>query len=332
MPVDAPLVMSDAFDWPFWGWSDDVRPGLAAEAAAGRSCALATLVRTEGPAPRAAGTQMLVTKSAMSGFLSGGCIEADVAVHARAAIRDGAPRRLLYGEGSPWRDIRLQCGGSLEILVERLDPGAVAVADLLRLARERRPATWATDGRVRGATPAGPDTPAFSLDPEAFAFARRHDPPWRLVVMGGDPAALAIAALGAQGGLETTLVRPSGPSEAPPLPGVAYRRSEPEEGLREIGVDPWTAVAVITHDLDADEAALAAALRRGAGYVGVMGARARLPERLARLRALEVPEEALAGLRAPIGLPIGGKSPWHVAVAVIAEVLEVIHVRAERPT
>jgi xanthine dehydrogenase accessory factor len=143
----------------------------------------------------------------------------------------------------------------------------------------------------------------------------------RLVVIGSDPIALATASLGAQSGFETTLVRPKGPATPPPLAGVAYSRASPDAALAAIGADAWTAVAIATHDWEIDHEALLAALPSAAGYVGVVGARRRLPERLARLRAAGVSEVSLQRLRAPIGLDLGGKAPWEIAVSVIAEII-----------
>ena len=48
-------------------------------------------------------------------------------------------------------------------------------------------------------------------------------------------------------------------------------------------------------------------------------ARRRLPPRLEALRAAGIGQEALAGLHAPIGLNLGGKAPFEVAIAVLAE-------------
>ena len=50
--------------------------------------------------------------------------------------------------------------------------------------------------------------------------------------------------------------------------------------------------------------------------------------RLARLRAAGFPETAIARLHAPIGLDIGGKAPWEVAISVIGEITAVRHARA----
>ena len=308
-------------DWPLFGLTDDVRPALREARAAGRPAALVTLHRVEGGGPRPVGTQMLFADAQVSGFLSGGCVEGDVARHAAATLADGAPRRLVYGEGGPWPDISLLCGARIELLVERVAPNDPALAALLSLSDQRRPALWRTDGVIRSCAPAPADAPACVETGAPFGLARRHDPAPRLVVIGGDPTALAIASLGLQAGMETTLVRPKGPVTPPPLPGLAYRRDDPASALRATGVDPWTAIAVATHDLDSDHAAALAALPSPAGYVGLLGARRRLPERLDRLRRDGLDETALARLRAPIGLDLGGKAPWEVAVAVIGEII-----------
>jgi len=287
-------------EWPQFGLADDVRPLMAKALAAAEASALVTLTRVEGGGPRPVGTQMLFTQSEVTGFLSGGCVEGDVAAHAAATLADGEPRRLVYGEGGPWPDIRLLCGARIELYVERIDPDDVSARKLIDDWKARRPAIRVIDG-----------------------FERRYDPTLRLVVVGGDPTALAIAQLGQQSGFETTLVRPKGPITAPPLPGVAYRRETSGEALPAIGLDRWTAVAIATHDLDTDEEALLCALPSEAFYVGLLGARRRLAGRLDRLRAAGVASVEIDRLHAPIGLRINptGKSPWEVAVAVIGEIM-----------
>jgi xanthine dehydrogenase accessory factor len=303
-------------EWPLFGFADDARPALRAASEAGEALALATIVALEGGGPRPVGTQMTITERAISGFLSGGCLEGDVAAHAISVLKDGSPRRLVYGAGSPWPDIRLLCGARIEIQLERVSPDDGATAALLRLTGERVPARWLSDGLRRACAPA-------TAPPAGWqgAFEKRYDPVPRLVVLGSDPTALAIAALGAQAGCETTLVRPKGPPEPPPLAAVAYRRDEPAQALAAIGLDPWTAVAVATHDAELDHAGLMTALPSDAFYVGALGARRRLPDRQAWLRQAGLDEAAIARLHAPIGLDIGGKAPWEVAVAVLAEII-----------
>jgi xanthine dehydrogenase accessory factor len=258
---------------------------------------------------------MVIAGERVSGFLSGGCLEADVVGHAQAVLQDGVPQRLIYGQGSPWPDIRLLCGARIEVQLERVAPDDPATRRLLELRDTRQPAVWLSDG-VRRECVVASQTQA----PWQGAFARTYLPVLRLIVLGGDPTALAIATLGAQLGCETTLVRPMGPAEPPPIPGIVYSRDDPGEALTAIGLDPWTAVAVATHDADTDHAALSVALPSKAFYVGALGARRRVPERRDALERVGVSEADLARLRAPIGLDIGGKAPWEVAVAVMAEI------------
>ncbi len=302
-------------DWLMSGLEDEVAPRMLAAAARNEPFALATVVAAKGGGPRGVGAQMVVTASDSWGFLSGGCVEADVCGHGREIIADGRSRRLVYGDGSPFLDIRLTCGGRLELLVERIAPDDPVLAALAVGAAARRPVRYRSDGERRTADG------AFNDDGSAAAAAHTFIPVQRLVVVGSDPFALGTATLGAQLGWEVTLVRPRGPAEPPPLP-VAYSVEAPGHVVAALRPDPWTAVACCSHDLDWDHEALAVALRDGAGYVGVLGARRLLPERLARLAAAGVPEARLAALHAPIGLDLGGRAPWEVALSIVAEIVK----------
>ncbi|MES2897078.1 MAG: XdhC family protein [Pseudomonadota bacterium] len=310
-------------EWPLFGLADDVRPALAQARQRKTTVALATLIAVEGGGPRPVGTQMVFADGIVAGYFSGGCVESDVADHAFACLEDGEPRRLVYGEGSPWPDIALLCGARIEIFVEKVEADDPALAELLAAMVERRPTTWVSDGRRRVCAP--------DAQPWDGAVSRRHDPVPRLVVFGSDPTALAIAQLGVLSGLETTFVRSKGPEAPPPIPDLGYRRDEPQAALDAIGCDAWTYIAVATHNIDTDREALAAALPSAAGYVGLLGARKRLAERLAPLRAAGVPEQVLARVHAPIGLDIGGKAPWEVAISVIGEIVSLRHPRTPEP-
>jgi len=326
-------------DWPLFGLADDVRPALRDIVRLNLPAVLATLYRVVGGSPRPAGSQMLISPERLSGFMSGGCIEADIAAHAARVAETGRPEHLVYGDGGPYPDIRLVCGGRVEILLEHIASDDPAIRRLLDLAAARRPALWVSDGETRLCWPAEEPPPALSsrlaqaaqdlanapekrcVNADSLALGLRFLPVKRMVVVGGDPTAIAIASLASQSGFETWLVRAKGPEAPPPLAGVSYDRRTPDIALPGIGLDAWTYVAVATHDFESDEAALTTALPSAAVYVGVLGARRRLPERLARLTSLGVPAAALSRLKAPIGLALGGKAPFEIAIAVLAEVI-----------
>jgi xanthine dehydrogenase accessory factor len=309
--------------WRLTAQIDDIRELLAGVLAAGEAFALATLVAVEGSAPREPGAQMLITGNEYWGFLSGGCIEADVARHGREALAEGRPRRLRYGEGSPWIDIKLACGSAITVLVEPVAPDDPAVDALMQGFAARQPVVWHSDGTRRSAR-AGEDA---GFVREGAGYTKLFAPSARLVLIGEDGTALAAAALGVQAGMEVVLVAPGGPDTAP-FPGIAYHRSAPATALAQIGIDRWSAIAVLSHDREDDERGLAAALQSPAFYVGAIGARARLDARIARLRGHGVSEAAIARLHAPIGLQGFGKAPREIALSLVAEVAQAFHARS----
>lgn len=319
-PVDP---IADA-DWPLFGWNDDVRPALAEALVAGRPAALATLFRVEGSAPRGPGAQMLFDGPRASGYFSGDCIEGDVARHAAGVLADGQPRRLHYGTGSPWIDIRLRCGGALHILLERIAPDSPAARALLDHAARREPCVWSSDG-ARQTVERDASAPLLAVSEDPLTIHRRFDPPRRLIVSGGDPGALALARLGAEARFDTILLRPDGPESPVPLPGVTYLRAEPSDALPKLGIDRWTAYVGATHEDHHDLGGCLHALRHGAGYVGMIGAKSRAPGRLAALEAAGATPAELARLHLSPGIAGLGKAPWEVAVGILAEVMQALN-------
>lgn len=313
-------------DWPDYGLLEDMRGPLFAALSTGQAVVLATLFRVEGGGPRPEGTQMVFTlpsdgRLEVHGFMSGGCVEADVASHAMAVMVSGAPMRLVYGPSSPWPDIRLLCGAEIEILLERIEPDDEACRALKQAYDGRGSGVWVSNGKARHFD-TEPASSVCQWTTEPFSVARAYDPVPRLIVVGSDPTALAIASLGVTAGFQTWLNRPKGPASAPPVFGLGYLRQDPEVALTEAGLDPWTYVAVASHDADTDHPALVAALTSSAAYVGLLGARRRLPERIAALKAAGVSDEAIAQLHAPIGMDLGGKAPWEVAISVLGEMIQ----------
>ena len=310
----------DNDDWPTYGWIADVRPYLQQARDKSHAVVLATLVNVIGPSPRPPGTQMLFDQSRAVGFFSGGCVEADVANHAEKVLLDGVPQRLVYGQGSPWIDIRLLCGGTLEIVLERVPPNDTAVDILLQLARRRQRARWESQADQRQVTVAGGAEPGLALNGSGYSLC--YDPPYRVIVVGRDPFALAMASLAASAGFETTIISANGPAQPPPLPGVAYRREQPATVIAEFDPDPWTAVVTATHDDELDDQTIIAGLRGRAGYVGVLGSAKRISERRERLLNAGLAATRISALHAPIGLGRCGKAPWEVAVSVLAEIMQ----------
>ena len=119
--------------------------------AQGLRAMLVTVVQTWGSSPRPVGSIMaLCENGAVSGSVSGGCIEDDLIFHytrvclspegrgATGAIRaSGAPMALRYGvTADEAHRFGLPCGGTVELVLE-FDPDPDALAQLMgRQARE----------------------------------------------------------------------------------------------------------------------------------------------------------------------------------------------------
>ncbi len=91
--------------------------------AEGEEIALATVVKTTGPAPRFEGAKMAVTKSGkLVGSVSGGCVEGAVFEEAQKVLRSRKPKLVKYGisKESAW-DIGLACGGGIEVYISPLE-------------------------------------------------------------------------------------------------------------------------------------------------------------------------------------------------------------------
>lgn len=290
---------------------DDMRPIMEQLASRGRAFALATIAYSEG-GPRPTGSQMVITEDEHWGYLAGGCVEEDVAIHAREVLRTGEPSRLVYGRGSPFIDMRLPCGRRIELLVERITPDDQALDALLSYTKARQPVWWGSDGFARRCA-------LEQLDHD-YHVQQRFTPAHRMIVIGQDPFASGMVQLASKLNWEVILVSPSGPEHSP-CGVTTYSRSPAPEALALLGLDRWTAVALATHDVEQDHSCLSIALKSEAAFVGVLGSRLHLPDRLSRLRAAGLTDTQISRLSAPIGLAIGAASPWEVAVSTIAQVI-----------
>lgn len=283
---------------------------------------LVSLVEIQGSSPRPLGSEMAIAESGeMAGYVSGGCVEAAVALEAMSVFADGRPRLLDYGAGSPVLDIQLSCGGRIHLWLRLLEDAADYVDSWQRSRRERKGFQVDTD-RVSGHMQYRP-VPAGTVGaPPAGGLRLCHRPPIRLIAVGHDPVTLALLHLASQLDMETWLLRPDGPVEPPPLALDRYLPSSLPAALDQIAWDADTAVYTLTHDAALDHQVLCRALASEAFCVGVLGARSKRAQRIASLQAAGLTPAQLERLRAPAGLALGRQTPMAIALAIVAEILQ----------
>jgi xanthine/CO dehydrogenase XdhC/CoxF family maturation factor len=205
---------------------------------------LATVVNVRGSSYRRPGARMLIAEDrVVVGSVSGGCLEGELVRRGWWHTRDGGPALLRFesfddddndsGDRPP--HARTGCGGMVEILLERVEPGAAsdplelldaAIADeatveMLTVFRSRRPdmpvgvrRVLPPVGRLAAAVPSvapwtvllerarwslTSDSKSFAIaslpDGSVEALAERLRPPPHLFVFGSGPDAAPVVTL-----------------------------------------------------------------------------------------------------------------------------------------
>lgn len=93
------------------------------------------------------------------------------------------------------------------------------------------------------------------------------------------------------------------------------------ESLKNYDIDENTYIVICRHSHEADEAALECVLGRGAGYIGMLGSRAKVQKIKGNLAAKGIPEEYLERVSSPIGIDIGSSAPEQLAIGIMAQIL-----------
>ena len=175
---------------------------------------------------------------------------------------------------------------------------------------------------ARSLLSSGRSTPLAGAD---GLFARAYVPSPRLLIVGAVHIAQALAPMADAAGFEVIVIDPRGAfASADRFPGIQLIDEWPDEALARLGLDEATALVALSHDPKLDDPALELALPSKVFYIGALGSRRTHEKRLERLRAAGL-GELVGRIHSPIGLALGGRSPAEIAVAILAEIIQVRH-------
>jgi len=280
------------------GWLDHepLRATALAWLAAGRPAIELLVHSARGSVPRAAGTRMLVAADAVAGTIGGGHLELCAIADARAQLAaatlapaDGSAAAASAASAVVDQQIALGpslgqcCGGTLTLRRQPLSAATLAA--------------W-------------PATPAlFSLQ-----------------LYGAGHVGRAIARLLADIGCRVQWIDQR-ESEFPAEPSPPHIRRLCVDGVAGEVRDapPGAFYLVLTHSHELDLAITQAILQRADfAYLGLIGSATKRARFLHRFEQRGVAAATLARLTCPIGVPgIPGKQPEHIALAVVAQLLQV---------
>lgn len=279
--------------------------------------ALALITHQVGSAYRPLGAMMTIYEDGRHlGHVSSGCIEADIVAHAMTAE---VPRTLRYGQGSPFLDLRLPCGGGMDILI--LPNPDTAVLEAARQTLDRRePVALAVE--VESGALSLTDRRETGL--QAGRFVLSMEPELKFFVFGNGHEAQSFAELADGAGYPIELYStnedtlryckiPTAQQQHLPIPEI------PDPGL----IDQWSAVVLFFHEHELEDKILYDALTTPAFYVGAQGSMTSHMARLETLRGMGADEASLGRIRGPIGLIPKVRDPRTLAISVLAEIHKV---------
>ena len=249
--------------------------------------AIIVLTDVTGGTLRARGAMMCVTASRVVGYMSNGCVDADIIARARA----GESGTFTYGEGSPW-DITLPCGGRLEIAILQ-NPDRVAIGSALA----------ALDNRV-----------GVTLDLVDLSIGLV--PRIKLRIAGRGAACIALAELAELSGFDVLMQSPDADvwRDTEHLIDPAKPPATSDDTL--------TAVVCLFHDHDWEAALLQQALAGPAFYIGAMGSQRTHDMRCQTLTNLGSSAEDIARIKGPIGLVPAQRDARLLALSILAEIMQ----------
>jgi xanthine dehydrogenase accessory factor len=276
---------------------------------AGVPCALATLVELRDAKTAPIGTTVAVAGDGrIVGNIGAGCYEAEIIESAQRTLADGVLRPLDISLDS---DDELRggtgCGATMCLLIWR--PGRA----------------FADDAR---AIVAGDHAVTLNVGTFEYVFPPKD----RLILIGATSLAADLAAIGRRMDMRVTVVDPR-PAFATPeriADAHAIVREWPDDYLP-LALSSDTPIVVLSHDPKFDLPALRCALRSNAPYIGLLGSRRAQASRRKALRAQGFDDAAIARIRGPVGLDIGGVTTAETAISILAEIVAQRSGRDGRP-
>jgi xanthine dehydrogenase accessory factor len=299
---------------------------LVAWLEAGQRAWLCTIVETFGSSPRPVGSLLACCEDGRYvGSLSGGCVEDNL----REALFKGElaqdkPALLRYGVTvEDVLKLGLPCGGSLEVLIEPIGPELSALYAGLAAKVARRELVCRRVEIGSGACTLLPVARHAPLRCADGVLTHIYGPSFQLLLIGAVQVAWYLAEMAQTLDFHVEVCDPRQELvDNAPLKHIPVIAAMPDDWLRGKQLDQHTAVIALCHDPRIDDMALMEALPSEAFYVGAMGSSRTSEKRRERLRELDISDAQLARLHAPVGLELGSKTPPEIAIAILAELIQ----------
>lgn len=301
---------------------------------AGKKSWLATVVKTWGSSPRPVGSLLCCNEDGhVAGSLSGGCIEEDLLEKiTNGKLATTKPEVMLYGKTTEESErFGLPCGGQLHIVVEpQMDKSNLARFETItqRLAQrecvERKVdvATGEITVEERDRFKHLQFTGEFenSTTPNEKFLVQTYGPRYQLFLIGAGQVSQYLAQMAQMLDYHVVVCDPRQEMiDQWTIEGTQLVNDMPDDAVRQHADDYFSAIIALTHDPRIDDMGLMEALTTDAFFIGAMGSIRTSAKRRERLIQLDLSEEQINKLHAPVGLPLGSKTPAEIAIAILAQ-------------
>lgn len=285
---------------------------------------LFTVVQTWGSAPRLPGAILAVREDGqLIGSVSGGCIEDDLADKARHQQLPNTTAMMEYGVSrDEAQHFGIPCGGRLQIFVEPLNDSQQILPLIAHIEQRQlvKRSVQVHTGQIKLAEA----LPGSAAQLEGDWFHTYFGPKWRLLIIGANQLGSMLATMAQTLDFDVLICDPREDIRAQwRINGVQWMDGMPDDVVQAIQPDAHTAIVAVTHDPKLDDMALLEALKCEAFYVGALGSRKNQEKRRERMRMFDLSESDICRLHGPVGLPIGSRTPSEIAIAILAEIIQV---------
>lgn len=300
----------------------------------GNKVALATVTKTWGSAPRKVGSHMVINEnSEIAGSVSGGCVESSVISSALGVIKSGEQQYLSYGvsDTDAW-EVGLACGGEIEIFVFRLNRTNIeSINEMISIGYMGSSVydIYNNDtNSIFSLIDENIDNPVLINDGDNLQFQNHYPPPLHLIIIGGSEIGLELSKLALLQAFKISIIDPR---------KIFTNKNRFDEQIdlyadwpnkvlgREIILDRSSVVVSLSHDPKIDDFAIMAAIENKIRYVGALGSKKTHLKRISRLKEYGIIDEDIQKIHAPIGLKINAKTPSQIAIAIMAEIIQMFN-------
>ena len=331
---------------------------------------IAHIVSVEGSAYRRPGAKMVVSENRVGiGNITAGCLEGEVLDIASKVLETGKPLiqtyDLMQDRDDMW-GLGVGCNGVIDILLEQIDSSYQPILDSLDQGRPIGVATtlsgdvpigtkayydedtgfntsenfpdWLLDELNSILPPLFKKGKSISIDIEAQGgqarvFIDSILPIPKLIVVGNGNDVAPVVDVAKINGFSVSIISfRKGIDIAKKFPNADhFYHSSPSSISSILEFNNNTYVVIMTHNFIEDRLSLEQLLSTPVSYIGLLGPQERFEEMLSEFKAEGKNLTSHTDrIYTPIGLDIGGGSPYQIATSIISEILSVHNHRPPR--